>query len=127
MTWQNFFFKTTRDVLIALLIAYFFLLVPEIVLPGIVSSHFSPKYFLVFILAVAWLQISLGKKNPAPRENIHFRAISASLLNIILVVAAAMLVLSLYKMKIWEIAVVASFSVGLLSVAKYVFVEDEGG
>lgn len=125
MTWNNFLQKTTKDFLISLLITYFFLLIPEIVLPGIVSSHFSPKYFLVLILAVAWLHVWLGRKNMAPSENVRFRAISKNLLNAILFIVAAMLILSLYKMNPWEIAATMAFSLGLLIATEKMLIEEE--
>lgn len=125
MTWSNLFQKITRDLLISLLIAYFFLLIPEIILPGIVSSHFSPKYFLILVLAVAWLHAWLGRKNSTLQENIRFRAISRNILNAILVVVAVMLVLSLYKMKIWQIIIVAVFSIALLIAAENMVVKEE--
>ena len=125
MTLNNFFQKITKDLLVSLLITYFFLLIPEIVLPGIVSSHFSPKYFLVLILAVAWLHVWLGRKNQAPLENVRFRAISKNLLNAILFIIAAMLILSLYKMAIWEIAVTTVFSLGLLIATENMLIREE--
>lgn len=125
MTWNNFFQKTARDLLVSLLIAYFFLLIPEIILPGIISSHFSPKYFLLMILAVAWLHIWLGRKNSAPAENARFRAISKNILNAILFIIATMLVLSLYKMKIWEIVVTTLFSLGLLIATEKMLIEEK--
>ena len=125
MIWNSFFQKITKDLLVSLLVTYFFLLIPEIVLPGIVSSHFSPKYFLVLLLAVAWLHVWLGKKNPAPPENVRFQAISRNLLNAILFVIAAMLILSLYKMGIWEIAVTAVFSLGLMIATENMLLKEE--
>lgn len=125
MTWNNFLYKITKDLLVSLLITYFFLLIPEIVLPGIVSVHFSPKYFLVLILVIAWLHVWFARKNPAPQENILFRAISRNLLNTVLVVVTAMLFLSLYKMKIWEIFIVTIFSVALLIAAENMIVKEE--
>ncbi|MDD5489953.1 MAG: hypothetical protein PHP25_04725 [Candidatus Moranbacteria bacterium] len=125
MTPSNFFQKMTKDLLVALLITYFFLLIPEIVLPGIVSSHFSPKYFLVLILAVAWLHVWLGRKNQASAENVRFRAISRNLLNAILAVIAAMLILSLYKMDIWEIAVTTVFSLALIIATENMLIKEE--
>lgn len=125
MTWNIFFQKTTKDLLVSLLTTYFFLLIPEIVLPGIVSSHFSPKYFLVLVLAVAWLYVWFGKKNPAPPENVRFRAISKNLLNAILFIVAAMLILSLYKMNIWEMAVTTAFSLGLVIATENMLIKEE--
>lgn len=125
MTPNNFFQKITRDFLVSLLITYFFLLIPEIVLPGIVSSHFSPKYFLVLILAVAWLHVWLRMKNQAPPENVRFGAISRNLLNAILFIVAAMLILSLYKMDIWEIAVTTVFSLGLMIATENMLIKEE--
>jgi len=125
MTWNNFFAKITKDLLISLLVTYFFLLIPELILPGIVSSHFSPKYFLVLILIVAWLHAWLGRKYPALQENIRFRSISKSLVNAILCVIVAMVILSLYKMKIWQIIVVTLFSVALLIAAENMIAKEE--
>lgn len=124
MTKNIFFQKISKDLLVSLLITYFFLLIPEIVLPGIVSSHFSPKYFLVLILALAWFHVWLGRKNPVPSENIRFRAISRNLLNAMLFVVAAMLILSLYKMNVWEIAVTTAFSLGLLIAAEKMLLKE---
>ncbi len=126
MTWKNFFQKITRDILIALLITYFFLLLPEIVLPGIVSVHFSPKYFLALILLLSWTHLRLFEKNSPPENNVRFRSISKNILNAILFVIAAMLVLSLYKMKIWEIALITVFSMGLFITMKKMLIEEEG-
>jgi hypothetical protein len=125
MTWHNFFQKISQDLLIALLITYFFLLIPETILPGIVSSHFSPKYFLVLVLTVAWLYVWLSGKNPPQEENIRFRAISRSILNAILFIVTAMLVLSLYKMKIWQIIVVTIFSLALLIAAEKMLIAEK--
>jgi len=125
MTRHNFFQKISRDLLISLLITYFFLLIPEIVLPGIISSHFSPKYFLLLILAAAWLHAWIVQKNLAPLENIRFRAISRNILNAILFVVAAMLVLGLYKMNAWEIAVISTFSLSLFALAEKMLIGDE--
>ncbi|OGI27270.1 MAG: hypothetical protein A2359_00450 [Candidatus Moranbacteria bacterium RIFOXYB1_FULL_43_19] len=125
MTWNIFFQKITKDLLVSLLITYFFLLIPEIILPGIVSSLFSPKYFLVLILALTWLKVWLGRKNPAPGENIRFRAISRNLLNAMLFVVAAMLILSLYKMNVWEIAVTVAFSLGLMIATENMLLKEE--
>jgi cell division protein FtsW (lipid II flippase) len=125
MTWNKFFQKITRDILIAFLITYFFLLIPEIVLPGIVSSHFSPKYFLVLVLAVAGLHTWLSQKNLPPENNLRFRTISKNILNAILFVIAAMLILSLYKMSVWEIVVTVALSMGLLVSTGKMLLEEE--
>jgi len=79
----------------------------------------------VLLLAVAWLHVWLGKKNPAPPENVRFQAISRNLLNAILFVIAAMLILSLYKMGIWEIAVTAVFSLGLMIATENMLIREE--
>jgi cell division protein FtsW (lipid II flippase) len=97
--------------------------VPELVLPGIVSSHFNPKYLLAIILILGLVFSWLGKKYPA-KENIKFRAISRNLLNIILFVVSVMLVLGLYKMKIWQIAVVLALSIALLVSAEKILISE---
>jgi len=122
--WQNFFSKITKDLLISLLVTYFLLLVPELVLPGIVSSHFSPKYLLVLILLVGLVFSQLGKKTKTT-ENSKFQAISRNLLNIILFLIAIMLILSLYKMQIWQIAIVTILSIPLLIGAEKVLIKKE--
>lgn len=124
MTWEKFFYKISKDLLISLLITYFFLLVPELILPGITSSHFNPKYVLVLILVTAWAYSWLGRKFSPPQENVRFKAISRNLLNALLVIITAMLILSLYKMKLWEIAVVTAFSIALI-VTSQKFILDE--
>ena len=125
MSWQKFFYKLSKDLLISLMITYFFLLIPELILPGIISSHFSPKYFLALLIAVAWLFAWLAKSYGPPRENIRFGAISRSLLNALLVVITFMLILSLYKMKIWQIIVVSLFVLFLFVAAEKMFVSEE--
>ena len=116
MTIRQFSKKITRDLLISFLITYFLILIPEIVLPGIISSHFNLKYFLVAILGLGLLYIlQNGESHPA--ESSKFRAVSRNILNIILFTITIMLFLSLYKMKLWQIFVVAVFSVFLVSVA----------
>jgi cell division protein FtsW (lipid II flippase) len=121
---REFFFRITKDLLVSLIITYFFLSVPELILPGLISSHFNPKYLLVFIIALGWLFAFQGKGN-VPRENIRFKAISRNLLNLILFVVTVMLVLSLYKMKLWQIAIVAAFSIALFVAAEKMFVSRE--
>lgn len=126
MTWEKFLFKISRDSLIALIIVYFFLQVPELVLPGIVSSHFSPKYFLILLILTALLFIWLGKKTqPVRVENKRFRAISRNLINVLLSVSAVMIILSLYRMQIWQIAIVTIFSLTLFIAAETVLIEEE--
>jgi len=121
---REFFFRITKYLLVSLIITYFFLSVPELILPGLISSHFNPKYLLVFIIALGWLFAFQGKGN-VPRENIRFKAISRNLLNLILFVVTVMLVLSLYKMKLWQIAIVAAFSIALFVAAEKMFVSRE--
>jgi cell division protein FtsW (lipid II flippase) len=121
---REFFFRITKDLLVSLIITYFFLSIPELILPGLISSHFNPKYLLVFIIALGWLFAFQGKGN-APRENTKFRAISRNLLNLILFVVTVMLVLSLYKMKLWQIAIVTAFSIALFVAAEKMFVSRE--
>jgi len=125
MTWKNFFQKITKDLLVSLLITYFFLLIPEVILPGIVSSHLSPKYFLALILVITWIYIWLERKNQPPQEDIRFRTISRNILNVILFIIAAMLILSLYKMAIWEIVITVIFSLALLIAAEKMLVEEQ--
>jgi len=121
--YRNFFAKILKDLLVALIATYFLLLIPELILPGIVSSHFNPKFLLVFIL---FLGIAFSKLKTAPKkpENPKFQAISRNLINIILFVIAIMLVLSLYKMALWQIAVVVAVSIPLLLAAEKVLVEE---
>lgn len=120
--YRKFFSKIAKDLLISLIATYFLLLIPELVLPGIVSSHFNPKYLLIFILllglAIAKFGFQIEKK-----ENPKFRAISRNLLNVILFVIALMLVLSLYKMKIWEIVIVIAISIPLLIASENVLIK----
>lgn len=123
MTLEKFFHKISKDLLISFIITYFLLLVPELVLPGIVSSYFNPKYLLALILILGLVFSWLGKKYPA-RENIKFRAISRNLLNIILFVVLVMLALSLYKMKIWQILIVLALSIVLMISADKILVSD---
>lgn len=121
--YRDFFAKITKDLLVAFIATYFLLLIPELVLPGIVSSHFNPKFLLVFILL---LGIAFSKLKTAPKkpENSNFQAISRNLINIILFVIAIMLILSLYKMALWQIAVVVAVSIPLLLAAEKVLVEE---
>jgi hypothetical protein len=120
--YRKFFSKLAKDLLVASIATYFILLIPELVLPGIVSSHFDPKYLLIFILLLGLAFSKFGTKIKR-LENPKFRAISRNLINIILFVIAIMLILSLYKMKIWEIAVVIAISVPLLISAENILIE----
>jgi len=122
--YRKFFSKLTKDLLAALIATYFILLIPELVLPGIVSSRFNPKYLLIFILLLG-LAYSKFDVKTKKLENPKFRAISRNLINIILFVIAIMLVLSLYKMKIWEIAVVIAISIPLLVSAENILIEEK--
>ena len=122
--YQKFFSKIARDLLIALVATYFILLIPELILPGIVSSHFDPKYLLIFILLLG-LAFSKYTKISKPAEKSKFQTISLNLLNIILFLIAIMLVLSLYKMKIWEIAVVVIVSIPLLIGAENILIKEK--
>jgi len=122
--WQKFFSKIVKDLLISLLITYFLLLVPELVLPGIVSSYFSPKYLLALLLLVGLIFSQLGRKFKTT-ENPKFQAISRNLLNIILFLIAIMLILSLYKMKVWQIAFVTAISIPLLIGAEKILIKKE--
>lgn len=106
------------------IITFFLLMIPELILPGIVSSHFSPRYLLVLIFFLAWLH-AFGQEGDRPEESQKFRAISRNILNVILFIVAAMLILSLYKMSIWEIAVTTAFSLGLVIATEKMLVEEE--
>jgi len=121
--YQKFFSKIAKDLLAALIATYFILLMPELVLPGIVSSHFNPEYLLIFILLLGLTYSKFGSKTKR-LENPKFQAISRNLINIILFVIAIMLVLSLYKMKVWEIAVVIAVSIPLLIGAENILIKE---
>ncbi|MDI6777812.1 MAG: hypothetical protein QMD77_01350 [Patescibacteria group bacterium] len=124
MTPRTFFHKIIKDLLISAIITFFLMLIPELILPGIVSSHFSPKYLLAAILILGWL-FAWQAKESRPVESSKFKAISQNILNIILFIITILLILSLYKMKIWQIIIAAVFSVFLLITAKYTFIEEE--
>lgn len=121
--YRKFFSKIARDLLIALIATYFILLVPELILPGIVSSHFNSKYLLIFILLLGLTFARFGEKVKTP-ENPKFQAISRNLTNIILFFVAMMLILSLYKMNFWEIAVVVVISIPLLIGAENILIKE---
>lgn len=120
--YKIFFSKIARDLLIALIATYFILLIPELILPGIVSSHFDPKYLLALILLLGLAYSKLGSRLKKP-ENQRFQAISRNLINIILFIIALMLILSLYKMKTWEIAIVVAISIPLLIGAENILIK----
>lgn len=122
--YHKFFSKIARDLLIASIATYFIMLIPELILPGIVSAHFNPEYLLVFILLLGLVYAKFGEKLKRP-ENPKFQAISRNLLNIILFVVAVMLVLSLYKMRVWEIVVVIVISIPLLIGAENILVKED--
>lgn len=122
--WQKFFTRLIKDLLASLIITYFILLIPELILPGIVSSHFNPKYLLIAILVLGLVFSWLGGKYHAA-ENPKFRAISRNLLNAVLFVIAIMLILSLYRLKVWQILVVLVFSIPLLVGAENILVKDK--
>ncbi|MFH0930101.1 MAG: hypothetical protein V1814_02505 [Candidatus Moraniibacteriota bacterium] len=122
--WQKYSYKLTKDLLVSLVITYFLLIIPELVLPGIVSSHFDPKYLLAIIFVVGFLFAEFGKSFRAV-EKAKFQAISRNLLNIILFTIALMLVLSLYKMQIWQIAVVVVISIPLLIGAENILIKEK--
>ncbi|MCX6766391.1 MAG: hypothetical protein NT170_01235 [Candidatus Moranbacteria bacterium] len=122
--YQKIFSKIAKDLLTALIATYFILLVPELVLPGIVSAHFNPEYLLIFILLLGLAYSKFGKHIKKP-ENPKFQAISRNLINIILFLIAIMLVLSLYKMHVWEIVVVIAISVPLLIGAEKILIKGE--
>lgn len=122
--WQKYSYKLTKDLLISLVITYFLLIIPELVLPGIVSSHFDPKYLLAIIFVVGFLFAEFGKSFRTA-EKARFQAISRNLLNIILFTIALMLVLSLYKMQIWQIAAVVIISIPLLIGAENILIKEK--
>jgi len=122
--YQKIFSKIAKDILTALIATYFILLIPELVLPGIVSSHFNPEYLLIFILLLGLVYSKFGKYTKRP-ENSKFQAISHNLINIILFIIAIMLILSLYKMKVWEIAVVIAVSIPLLIGAENILIKEK--
>ncbi len=122
--WQKYSYKLTKDLLISLVITYFLLIIPELVLPGIVSSHFDPKYLLAVIFIIGFFFAEFGKSFKTA-EKTKFQAISRNLLNIILFTIAIMLVLSLYKMQIWQIAVVTVISIPLLIGAENILIKEK--
>lgn len=124
MNWKNFWQKISKDLLISLAITYFLLLIPEIILPGIISSHFSPKYLLAAVLILGLLYSRLANRQKE-KENAKFNIVSRHLLHIILFVITIMLVLSLYKMKIWQILIVTIFSVALVIATGNVLTKEE--
>lgn len=124
MSWKIFWQKVSKDLLVSLLITYFLLLIPEIVLPGIVSSHFNPKYILAAILILGLIYAWLGNGHKI-KESAKFSVVSRHLLHIILFIIAVMLVLSLYKMKLWQILVVTILSLALVIAAGNMLVEEE--
>ncbi|MDD3487146.1 MAG: hypothetical protein PHF35_02070 [Candidatus Moranbacteria bacterium] len=125
--YQKFFFKIAKDLLVSLIISYFVLLIPELILPGIVSSHFDPKYVLISILllGIVFFKLDPGGSAQKKPENAKFQAISRNLINVILFIIIIMLILSLYKMKFWEIAVVVSVSVPLLISMEKMFIREK--
>lgn len=124
MTWEKFAYKLTKDLLISLVITYFFISVPELILPGLISSHFNPKYLLAVIIALGWFFAWQGRKFPQ-QENIKFKAISRNLLNVMLFIVTIMLILSLFKMKIWQIVIAVIFSVILVIAAENMLINEE--
>ena len=124
MTLEKFFYKIAKDLLTAFIITYFLLLIPELILPGIVSSHFNPKYLLLFILILGLVFSWLGKKYP-PQEKVKFQAVSRNLLNVILFIILVLLLLSLYKMHVWQIVVVAALTLALVIAAEKMLVSTD--
>ncbi|MFA6193858.1 MAG: hypothetical protein WC726_03310 [Parcubacteria group bacterium] len=122
--WQKYSYKLTKDLLISLVITYFLLIIPELILPGIVSSHFDPKYLLAIIFIIGFFFAEFGKSFKTTEKS-KFQAISRNLLNIILFTIAMMLVLSLYKMQIWQIAVVVVISIPLLIGAENILIKEK--
>jgi hypothetical protein len=123
MTPEKFFYKITKDLLAAFIVTYFLLLIPELVLPGIVSSHFNPKYIFLLILILGIVFSWLGKKY-SPQEKLKFQAVSRNLLNLMLFIIMVLLLLSLYKMHIWEIIVVAALALALILAAEKILISE---
>ena len=121
---QKYSYKLAKDLLISLVITYFLLIIPELILPGIVSSHFDPKYLLAIIFIIGFFFAEFGGYLKEAEKS-KFQAISRNLLNIILFTIAMMLVLSLYKMQIWQIAVVVVISIPLLIGAENILIEEK--
>jgi hypothetical protein len=121
---QKYLYKLTKDLLISLVITYFLLIIPELVLPGIVSSHFDPKYLLAIIFIIGFFLAEFGKSFKTA-EKAKFQAISRNLLNIILFTITLMLFLSLYKMQLWQIAVVVVISIPLLIGAENILIKEK--
>lgn len=124
MTKKLFFQKVIKDLLVSLIITYFLILIPELILPGLVSSHFSPTYLLVAILILGWLH-ARGTQKQAREESARFRTVSRNILNVVLFIVTIMLVLSLFKMKIWQIAVVTALSVALIVATENILIREE--
>ncbi len=115
MPTSKFVYLICRDFLSALIIVYFFTIVPELILPGIVSPIVSPKHLLSVILILGFVTAYLAKKgNLAIRENIQFKSISHSLISIILFIITILIVLSLYQMRWWQIIFTTLLSIILL-------------
>jgi cell division protein FtsW (lipid II flippase) len=110
MSWNKFLLSILKDLIISLAITYFILLIPEIILPGLVSSHLSLKYLLAFILLLGLAYSLINSKQASPEVNPKFRAISKNILNILLFLIFTMLLLSLYKMKFWEVILLSALS-----------------
>jgi len=122
--YKKIFSKIAKDLLTALIATYFILLIPELILPGIVSSHFNPEYLLILIIFLGLAYSKFGTKT-GKTDNPKFQAISRNLINIILFVIVIMLILSLYKMKAWEIAVVVAISIPLLIGAENILIGEK--
>jgi hypothetical protein len=126
MSWEKFVYKLSKDLLISLIITYFFISIPELILPGLISAHFSPKYLLATIIVLGWFFARPGRKF-SQQENTKFKAISRNLLNVILFIVTIMLILSLFKMRIWQIIIVVIFSVILFITAENMLISEEEG
>jgi len=122
--WQKYSCKIVKDLLVSLVITYFLLIIPELILPGIVSSHFDPKYLLAIIFIIGFFFAEFGGLLRVAEKS-KFQAISRNLLNIILFTIAMMLVLSLYKMQLWQIAVVVVISIPLLLGAENILIKEK--
>ncbi|MFA5871280.1 MAG: hypothetical protein WC858_01020 [Parcubacteria group bacterium] len=110
MSWKKFFISILKDLTVSLIVTYFILIIPELVLPNLVSSHVSLKYLLALIVLLGLAYSLLAEKKTRPETNPKFRSISQNILNILLFLIFAMLLLSLYKMRFWEVVLISALS-----------------
>jgi cell division protein FtsW (lipid II flippase) len=126
MSWHKFFIALLKDLIISLVITYFILLIPEIILPGLVSSHLSLKYLLTIVFILGLIYSLLNSKQAQPETNPKFRSVSQNILNILLFLIFVMLLLSLYKMKFWEVVLLSALSLLIfISLKNILFLEKE--